>query len=126
MNTALKPIIIIAASAFLALPANAAVDATGANGLSLLPKLEIAESASESAPAMLQVARNSTKPRRRAKPVFKFQPKAKIRGFKTRGRNTTAGPATIGCEAESSEECNKIVVGEPNCSTEHMQGDDIC
>ncbi len=38
----------------------------------------------------------------------------------------TQGPAEINCDIESSEECEKIVICEPNCSTEQMQGGDCC
>ncbi|MFK5980087.1 MAG: hypothetical protein QM488_14495 [Rhizobiaceae bacterium] len=42
-----------------------------------------------------------------------------------RGGNSKA-PATIDCNIESSEECQKIVICSPNCSTEQMQGGDCC
>jgi hypothetical protein len=42
-----------------------------------------------------------------------------------RGSNSNA-PAAINCDIESSEECQKIVICSPNCSTEQMQGGDCC
>ena len=42
-----------------------------------------------------------------------------------RGGNSN-GPAVINCDIESSEECEKIVICSPNCSTDQMQGGDCC
>jgi len=73
----------------------------------------------------VQLADARYKRGQRAKGTSTFQP-SRSRAFKSGGSGPAKGPATINCDIESSEECEKIVVCTPNCSTEHMQGADCC
>lgn len=142
MNALLKTgMIAVAVSTLVTAHANAAVDSTPA-----MAKTEAGAPAGAlqfdvdglphfgfepGATTQIIVAASSTLRKRKARtPTFSARKKRKIRMPGKLAPNThdgqTEGPAVIDCDIESSEECEKIVICEPNCSTEQMQGDDCC
>lgn len=95
-------------------------------GDTALPAAALAQNRAE----QIVVAASSTLRRKRLrKPSIKAIKMHKPRRpgkLAPNGGGRTNAPAEINCDIESSEECEKIVIADPNCSTEHMQGGDYC
>ena len=142
MNSRTKTgLIALAVSTLLAAPALAAHDRAAPAvdaGLDEAPMhmvqigdsaLPVSPSALNQAERIVVAASNTLRRKRLRKPQIKA-----IRMNKSRqpgklapnGGGHTNAPAEINCDIESSEECEKIVIADPNCSTEHMQGGDYC
>ena len=79
---------------------------------------------------LMKLAASSSIKRRtsttRLKRATRVSPSGRRAVFSPGSNGGSQGPATINCDNESSEECQKIVVCTPNCSTEQMQGGDCC
>ena len=140
MNTRTKTgLIALAVSTFLAVPAMAAHDRTApAAGFNDTPlhlvqigdlDLPVSPPALSQAERIVVAGSNTLRRKRLRKPqinAIRMHKPRRPGKFAPNSSGHTNAPAEINCDIESSEECEKIVIAEPNCSTEHMQGGDYC